>query len=278
MLICLKELSVKREAGSLWQQGQDWALRFLWARAAAVPALQGLTCEFSKGVSVVLGPNGAGKSTLLQVLAGLVRPGAGQVTADGEIAGPEDLRQAAGYLPQAFGLYPSLTARAMLDYIALLKGITDRRRRECHVAAILQRTGLAAVADRRVGVFSRGMRQMVGIAQALLGDPAVLVLDEPTAGLDPAERNRVRSLLAEAGRERIVVFASSLIADTGCADQVLILDRGANRFWGTTAELAAYGMSRNGAFSPIGENPDNGDWTVAMEKGYRSILREWVSK
>lgn len=278
MLINLKELSVTREEAGLWKQGKTWAMRQLRGKEKAAPTLRGLTCEFSRGVTVVLGPSGAGKTTLLQVLAGLVRPETGQVTVNGKVAEREDLRHATGYLPQSFGLYPSLTAREMLDYIALLKGITDRQMRDCHIAAILRQTGLAVVADRRVGSFSRGMRQMVGIAQALLGDPAVLILDEPTSGLDPAERHRVRRLLAEAGQEGVIVYSSSLITDTSCADRVLILDRGERRFGGTTAELAAYGLARNEDVSPAGKDAGSGDWIVAMEKGYRAILREWVSR
>jgi ABC-type multidrug transport system ATPase subunit len=175
-----------------------------------------------------------------------------------------------------FGLYPNLTAREMLHYIALLKGLVDRRIRERSVEEILQRTDLLAVAERKVGVYSRGMRQKVGIAQTLLGNPPVLIFDEPTAGLDPEERNKLRGMVMELGQDRVVIWASSLITDTSGADQVLVIDRGEGRFWGTPIELAACARSQNG-LRPTDRETNDEHWSDMLEQGYRATLLSRVS-
>jgi len=232
--------------------------------------LNKISCSFSYGNTIILGPNGSGKPNLLQVLAGVIAPTTGQVTIDGNMADRPTLRRNIGYLPQTFGLYPQLTAQEMLDYIAILKGINDQKAREHHVASALERTGLVAVAKRKVGVFSRGMKQKVGIAQALLGNPPILILDEPTAGLDPEERNKLRAMLMELGQESVVVWVSSLISDANYADRILIMEQGANCFWGTPSELVDRGIrcSKASYSNPLVQN----DCLEQLEQGYRSIL------
>lgn len=273
MLIQIEDLTVEgKKQGSVWKRAVGCLKRRLCSEAENRALLKNITGSFSCGIHVILGPNGSGKSTLLQVLDGFILPDTGRVLLDGQAARPSVLRQNIGYLPQVFGFYPQLTAREMLDYIALLKGIMDNETRKCNVEEVLQRMGLLAVADRKVGTYSRGMRQKVGIAQALLGDPPILILDEPTAGLDPDSRNSLRRMLVELGQEQVVIWASSLITDTYCADQVLILGCGESRFWGTPAELMARAeppMRQTAFFKNIA---DEGHWYDIMEQGYRAIL------
>ncbi|MBU2699555.1 ABC-type multidrug transport system ATPase subunit [Sporomusaceae bacterium BoRhaA] len=241
-----------------------------------VYALENLNCQFNRGVNVILGPNGSGKTTLLQVLAGLVIPQDGTVMTNGQVCDRSVLRGCVSYLPQNFGLYPQFTAQEHLYYVALLKGITDRRRREEAVAVVLQQTGLVAMAQQRVGTYSRGMRQKVGIAQALLGDAAVLLLDEPTAGLDPEERNKLHALMVQIGQQRSVILASSLLADVHCADIVLVLTQGQRCFMGTPAELAACANEERDVL--VCDELIVGKSRNALERGYRAVLRKRVKK
>jgi ABC-type multidrug transport system ATPase subunit len=161
----------------------------------------------------LLGPNGAGKTTLMKILATLLEPDQGTAEMDGLdlISARAETRKKLGYLPQDFGLYPTLTAAQMLDYFAKLKGVVDRKERRALVDVLLERVNLSAERNRRLGGFSGGMRQRVGIAQALIGNPELLIVDEPTAGLDPEERARLHNLLAESTRENTVVLLSTHI-------------------------------------------------------------------
>ena len=244
------------------------------------PSLQQISCAFTTGITAIVGPNGAGKSVLLQVLCGLISQDAGQITLNGRTATRSALRQAMGYLPQAFGFYPQWTARETLHYIALLRGMARQKERERRVAEVLQRTALAAVADRKVGTYSRGMRQAVGIAQVLLGGAPALILDEPAAGLDPEARNKLRRILVEIGQERPIIWASSLIGDTVFADRVLILTRGESCFWGTPVELAAAARPPVTHSLPAptkGAGTDGAYGAELLEQGYRAILSRGVS-
>jgi len=274
MLIEITELTISSSAkqGNLWKGTTGRMRRRLCAGTEAAPLLKQITCSFPCGINMILGRNGSGKSILLQVLDGLIQPDAGMVLIDGQAAKPPDLRQNIGYLPQIFGIYPKLTAWEMLDYIALLKGILDRETRKYEVENVLQQTGLLAVADQRVGVYSRGMRQKVGIAQALLGNPPVLILDEPTAGLDPEARNNLRGILAEVGQEQVIIWASSFVANTCCADRLLVLERGERRFWGAPAELAACAGSQKKSLPFFREETDEEHWFGMVEQGYHTIL------
>ena len=180
-----------------------------------VAALNCIDLEVGTGIFGLLGPNGAGKSTLMRTLVALQSPDAGAIHLDGMdlLADPQACRAAVGYLPQEFGVYPQLTARELLDQLAVYKGIRHRGERAQLVDELLTRVNLAKHAGQRLGGFSGGMRQRFGIAQALIGNPRLLVVDEPTAGLDPAERVRLQGLLAELGRDRVVILSTHIVED-----------------------------------------------------------------
>ncbi|WP_164020414.1 ABC transporter ATP-binding protein [Pyxidicoccus trucidator] len=180
-----------------------------------VRALQGIDLTIERGLFGLLGPNGAGKSTLMRILATLQEPDAGALTFDGAnvLADPRAHRQRLGYLPQDFGVYPGVSASELLDHLGVLKGLTDRRRRREQVDALLHQTNLYAHRKKAVSGFSGGMRQRFGIAQALLGDPRMLIVDEPTAGLDPEERNRFHNLLGEVGENVVVLLSTHIVED-----------------------------------------------------------------
>lgn len=179
-----------------------------------VRALNDVSLDIPNGMFGLLGPNGAGKSTLMRTIATLQEPDTGSIRL-GEIdvlADKVAVRRVLGYLPQEFGVYPKVSAEAMLDHLAVLKGITHRGERRELVGALLHQVNLYEVRKRKLGGFSGGMRQRFGIAQALIGDPKLVIVDEPTAGLDPEERQRFLNLLAEIG-ERVVVILSTHIVD-----------------------------------------------------------------
>ena len=183
--------------------------------ANGVRALDGVNLTIGRGLFGLLGPNGAGKSTLMRTIAGLQEPDEGAIELDGHdvLARPLELRRRLGYLPQDFGVYPGISALALLDHIAALKGLVDRRARREQVEALLHLTNLYAVRKKAVSTFSGGMRQRFGIAQALLGDPSLIIVDEPTAGLDPEERNRFHNLLAELGESAVVLLSTHIVED-----------------------------------------------------------------
>jgi ABC-type multidrug transport system ATPase subunit len=183
---------------------------------SGVQALKQVSLEIPRGMFGLLGPNGAGKTTLMKILATLLEPDGGTAEMDGLdlISAKGETRKKLGYLPQDFGLYPTLTAAQMLDYFAKLKGITDKKERRSLVDALLEKVNLSAERNRRLGGFSGGMRQRVGIAQALMGNPELLIVDEPTSGLDPEERVRLHNLLAEsAGETTVVLLSTHIVSD-----------------------------------------------------------------
>jgi ABC-2 type transport system ATP-binding protein len=193
-----------------------------------VQALRGVQMTLGPGVFGLLGPNGAGKSTLMRILATVTRPSAGRVTWNGaDIARePDSLRRVLGYLPQDFGVYPNLSAIEFLEYLAAVKGIRAAAARK-RIEELLVLVNLTEAARRPLGGYSGGMRQRVGIAQALLNDPQLLIVDEPTAGLDPEERVRFRNLLSELSGERIVLLSTHIVSDVeAVASEIAILDRG----------------------------------------------------
>lgn len=178
-------------------------------------ALDDLSLEVGPGLFGLLGPNGAGKSTLMRMIATLQRPDSG-ILRFGEIDlldQPRLLRQRLGYLPQEFGVYPRVSALRLLDYFAQLKGISSRRERRLRSEEVLRLTNLYEVRKKEVSSFSGGMKQRFGIAQLLLNDPELVVVDEPTAGLDPSERKRFLNLLREVGRRSTVIFSTHIVAD-----------------------------------------------------------------
>lgn len=193
-----------------------------------VEALNDVTIEFTPGLYGLLAPNGAGKTTLIKALTTLITPTRGEVLYDGVdiTVLDEEYRALLGYLPQEFGYYRGYTARQFLRYLAALQGI-GRREVEDRVAEVLGMVALTDAADRRLRGYSGGMLQRVGIAQAMLNDPKLLILDEPTAGLDPKERVRFRNLLSSLARDRIVILSSHIVSDIEhIATTVVLLDRG----------------------------------------------------
>jgi ABC-2 type transport system ATP-binding protein len=195
--------------------------------SSGVRALKAINLEVSAGMFGLLGPNGAGKTTLMKIGATLLEPDSGTVemNAFDFIARPDKARQILGYLPQEFGLYPTLTAEQTLDYFAKLKGIWDARQRSSLVQALLERVNLSSVRRQRVGGFSGGMRQRLGIAQALIGEPQLIIVDEPTAGLDPEERVRFYNLLSEtANADTVVILSTHIVADISnlCSQMAII--------------------------------------------------------
>jgi ABC-2 type transport system ATP-binding protein len=191
-----------------------------------VQALRDVSLTIGPGMFGLLGPNGAGKSTLMRTLATLQEPDAGKVTlGDVDVLADKDAtRRVLGYLPQEFGVYPKVSAEDLLDHIAALKGITHRKERRDVVHALLQQTNLFEVRKKPLGSFSGGMKQRFGIAQALLGKPRLVIVDEPTAGLDPEERVRFHNLLGAIGDDVIVILSTHIVDDVIdlCRDMAIL--------------------------------------------------------
>ena len=187
-------------------------------------ALDGIDLEFGNGVYGLLAPNGAGKTTLIKMLATLIFPTSGEILWSGQniIAMDESYRELIGYLPQDFGYYKNYTPTQYLSYLAALKGL-DKKQSKSRIAELLEMVALSDVAHKKMKKFSGGMVQRVGIAQAMLNDPKVLILDEPTAGLDPKERVRLRNLLSQLGRERIVILSTHIVGDVESIAKEIIL-------------------------------------------------------
>ena len=204
-------------------------------------AVAGLDLQMGSGILGLLGPNGAGKSTLMRVLATLTRPSSGRVLwNDVDIARqPNALRAQLGYLPQDFGIYPALSAREFLAYLAAVKGLPSAQA-SGRVDECLGLVGLADAADRRLGDYSEGMRQRVGIAQALLNDPQLLIVDEPTVGLDPEERLRFRHLITDLAADRLVILSTHIVSDVeASATALAVMAKGKLLFFGAPELLVA---------------------------------------
>src|SRR5712664_1204262 len=197
--------------------------------SSGIQALKGITLDVPSGMFGLLGPNGAGKTTLMKVLATLLEPdsGAAEMSGIDLIGDKHGARKLLGYLPQEFGLYPTLTAEQMLDYFAKLKGVMDKKQRRALIDALLERVNLSSARRQRLGGFSGGMRQRLGIAQALIGEPELIIVDEPTAGLDPEERVRFHNLLAEtASDSAVVILSTHIVSDVAnlCSNMAVIRD------------------------------------------------------
>ena len=194
-----------------------------------VRALRDVTLDIPRGMYGLLGPNGAGKSTLMRTIATLQEPDTGSITL-GDIdvvREKERVRRTLGYLPQEFGVYPRVSAERLLEHFALLEGFTDRAERRRVVEALLRQTNLWDVRRERLGGYSGGMRQRFGIAVALLGGPSLIIVDEPTAGLDPAERVRFLNLLSEIGERAVVILSTHIVEDVAeLCSRMAIIDRG----------------------------------------------------
>ena len=181
----------------------------------SVAALTDVSLDIAPGMFGLLGPNGAGKSTLMKILAGLLAPTSGRVALDDVdvLKRPDYVKERLGYLPQEFGLYPHLTGRKMLEFLLDVKGVRGKASTRELADALLAEVNLTYAADRKVGTYSGGMRQRLGLAQAIAGDPRLVIVDEPTAGLDPQERQRIYRLLSELGKSRIVILSTHLVED-----------------------------------------------------------------
>jgi ABC-2 type transport system ATP-binding protein len=223
-----------------------------------VAALKGIDLDIQEGMFGLLGPNGAGKTTLMRILAGITHPSQGKVSIYGQSLENEASRTLVksmlGYLPQELGLYPDLSAREFVDYFAILKGMNDPGERTWRVGKVLDMVGLSAEMDRKLKGFSGGMKRRVGIAQAIVNDPKLLIVDEPTAGLDPEERIRFRNLLVNLAEDRVVILSTHIVEDIGQTSRTMaVLAAGEVVFHGSPAELirAAEGKV----------------WTVTMDSG-----------
>ena len=193
-----------------------------------VEALKDVTLEVANGMFGLLGPNGAGKSTLMRTIAGLQELDSGSITV-GDIdvsKHKHELRKVLGYLPQEFGLYPKVNALELFDHLATMKGITDSKERDELTKSLLSQTNLWKYRNRKLGTFSGGMKQRFGIAQALIGEPKLIIVDEPTAGLDPTERNRFHNLLSAIGENVIVILSTHIVEDVSdlCSKMAIIKD------------------------------------------------------
>lgn len=243
-----------------------------------VAALRGVDLTVPGGMFGLLGGNGAGKTTLMRVLAGVLAPGGGQVSVGGHDltrrSGRLAVQRRLGYLPQDFGVYPDLSPREFLDYVALLKGLDDPAARRRQVGELLEMVGLAEVAGRRLKGFSGGMRRRVGIAQALLGDPALLVVDEPTAGLDPEERVRFRTLLSGLAGQRTVLLSTHIVEDVAqtCPDAA-VLAAGQVIYTGSVADLARTGEGATWELHTTGAPPTEGVVVSAVARPDGTVYR-----
>jgi ABC-2 type transport system ATP-binding protein len=231
--------------------------------ANGVKALDGVTLRVPNGMYGLLGPNGAGKSTLMRCIATLQTPTAGAIHFDeiDVLRTPEKLRRTLGYLPQDFGVYPRVSAYEMLDHMAVLKGIADPKARKAEVERLLEQVNLYGVRKKALAGFSGGMRQRFGIAQALIGGPALIIVDEPTAGLDPEERNRFLNLLAEIGENVVVILSTHIVEDVSDLCQAM-------------AVIAGGRIVRQGAPAALVAELDGRIWTKAVDKVDIPALRE----
>ncbi|MBM3442316.1 MAG: ABC transporter ATP-binding protein [Bacteroidetes bacterium] len=231
-----------------------------------VKALNDITLTLGKGMFGLLGPNGAGKSTLMRTIATLQDPDSGSIHLDGidVVHEKNEVRKVLGYLPQDFGFYPKVSALDLLNHFAILKGISDKRQRKEIIDALLQQTNLYEERKRSVSEYSGGMRQRFGIAQALLGNPKLIIVDEPTAGLDPMERNRFHNILSEIGEQVIVILSTHIVDDVrSLCNRLVVMNNGSILLEGTPASTV--------------EAIQGKIWSMAVEKTdfthYRQTMR-----
>ena len=200
-------------------------------------AVSGISAVLTSGVIGLLGANGAGKTTLMRIICGILKPTEGSVSFDGMDVSDEMYRDTLGYLPQNFGYYPGFTGREFLMYMAALKGM-EKSSAARKTDELLKLVNLEDAADKKIKTYSGGMKQRLGIAQAVLNDPKVLILDEPTAGLDPKERVRFRNLIADLGKEAIVILSTHIVSDVEhIASRILMMKDGHIIFDGTLGEI-----------------------------------------
>jgi ABC-2 type transport system ATP-binding protein len=270
----------------------------LHKRLGRTHALRGVSVDLDRGVCGLLGPNGAGKTTLMRLLATVLAPDGGRISIAGidpaDAAGRPAIRRQLGYLPQEPGFHQRFTAFEFVDYVAILKEHLDRRARHDEVRRVLALVGLSDVAQRRIRDLSGGMRRRVALAQALLGDPRLVLLDEPTAGLDPEQRLRFRDVVSTLGENRAILISTHQTEDVAAlCERVIVLGDGTTRFSGAPRELAEVARDRvwladarapeavvswrdpDGQHRHIG-NPPPGARRIAptLEDGYLLLLGE----
>ncbi|HCR72001.1 MAG TPA: ABC transporter ATP-binding protein [Anaerolineae bacterium] len=232
-----------------------------------INALNGIDLRINSGMFGLLGPNGAGKTTFMRILAGIVNPSSGFVKINGfdlnAESGKHQIKSMLGYLPQELGMYTELTAIQFVDYMAILKGLDDSRKRNQRVHEVLEMVGLAKESNRKIKGFSGGMKRRVGIAQALVNNPKLLIVDEPTAGLDPEERIRFRNLLVNLATDRVVLLSTHIVEDIGqtCRD-LAILAKGQILFRGSPTELTKAAEHHVWTLTMQGMEKPNHDLTV----------------
>jgi ABC-type multidrug transport system ATPase subunit len=232
----------------------------------SIQALRGIDLSIGSGMFGLVGPNGAGKTTLMRIISCIKRTTNGHVEVFGHSvatkAGKQAIKTGLGYLPQELGMYPDLTDQEFLDYFAILKGVTDKRQRRLQVAELLELVRLSDAAGRKIKGFSGGMKRRVGIAQALLGNPRLLIVDEPTAGLDPEERVRLRNLLADAAARCTVILSTHIIEDISqsCRD-LAVINQGQVAFQGSPSDLIKQVQGQVWLVTTDGQKP-NGRTTV----------------
>ncbi len=226
-------------------------------RFKAVHALNNINLKLEPGLFGLLGPNGAGKSTLMRTLATLQEPDEGTITLNGTdiVKNPDSMRRVLGYLPQDFGVYPRISGEDLLDHIAVLKGLHNKKERREQVLALLEQVNLTKHKSAAVAGYSGGMRQRFGVAQAMLGNPKVLIVDEPTAGLDPFERQRFLDLLSEAGEEKVIILSTHIVEDVRdlCTDMAIMGD---GEIVARGAPEALIGKIKNSVWRKTVEKPD----------------------
>lgn len=205
-----------------------------------VKAIDNISLEISNGMFGLLGPNGAGKSSLMRTIVGLQSADEGQIFFNeiNVLEKPEFIKKHLGFLPQDFGVYPKVSAYDLLNHLAILKGVNDKNDRKNQILSLLEKVNLSSHHKKEVSTFSGGMRQRFGVAQALLGNPKIIIVDEPTAGLDPEERNRFNSLLSEIGEDRIVILSTHLVEDVrNLCSNMAIMNQGKVLLQGNPEEL-----------------------------------------
>lgn len=223
-------------------------------------ALKDYSLNIEPGILGLLGPNGAGKSTLMKIIATISKPTRGSITLDGHdlVKEPDYIRKVLGYLPQDFGVYPNLNAYEFLEYMAAVKGVGGVNLRK-RIDMLLEGVNLVEAAKRSIGTYSGGMKQRIGIAQALLNDPKVLIFDEPTVGLDPEERVRFRNLISDLASDRIIILSSHIVSDIETiADEVAIMRNGTLITKGSQAEVVT--ATEGKVFETLIESQSLGDF------------------
>jgi ABC-2 type transport system ATP-binding protein len=227
-----------------------------------VVALRGIDLEIGTGMFGLLGPNGAGKTTLMRILAGLLQPSSGNASVFGHdintSSGKHAVKTMLGYLPQEMGMYSDLSAHDFLDYMAILKGVTDKKARQYQVDELLELVRLSDTGSGKIKTFSGGMKRRVGIAQTMLGSPKLLIVDEPTVGLDPEERVRIRNILSEMALQCTVILSTHVIEDIGhsCND-LAIINKGSVLFRGAPADLISQAQGKVWTIRTTGDYPDD---------------------